>query len=121
MATDEQFSGEDFYLFRDRNLVELAVDYAQVCSYWKNESCISILYSKAIGKQLIYYSVTMVTIHSHTGTIVMGSHDPPFTGCLRLAILSNFPETVSPEDYASLLPAVKLVVIPLYGIILWYL
>ena len=33
MATDEQFSGEDFYLFRDRNLVELAVDYAQVCSY----------------------------------------------------------------------------------------
>lgn len=71
MATDEQFSGEDFYLFRDRNLVELAVDYAQVCSYWSNNNnCVSIFCSKAIGKQLIYYSVTMVTIHSHTGTVV---------------------------------------------------
>lgn len=86
-------------------------------------SCVLFtVYSKAIGKQLIYYSVTMVTIHYHTGIYcVLGSPDPSVIGCLRLAILSNFPETISPEDYAPLLPAVKSVVIPLYGILFRYL
>lgn len=77
------------------------------------------VYSKAIGKQLIYYSVTMATTHYHIGKqYVMGSHDPSVVGHFRLAILSNFPETISPEDYASLLPAVKLVYFN--DILIWY-
>ena len=42
MATDEHFSGTDFHSFRDRSLVELAVDYAQVCSYLSDTLCIKI-------------------------------------------------------------------------------
>ena len=64
----------------------------------------------------------MVTIHYLTGIhYVIASHDPSVIGCLRLTILSNFPETISPEEYASLLPVVKSVIIPLYGILFCYL
>jgi len=31
VETDENFSGDDFLMFRDQNVVELALNYAQVC------------------------------------------------------------------------------------------
>ncbi|XP_065910966.1 NBAS subunit of NRZ tethering complex-like isoform X2 [Dysidea avara] len=74
VATDENFSGDDFLVFRDQNVVELALNYAQQGNW------------KAVGLLFTYH----------------GNQTLPH----RLTILSNFPETLPPEEYMSLLPEV---------------